>query len=127
MAHAGGQRNPQNASGRTEEPRARGAFSIWRAPKQRGLVYMTVREAERRQRQREQSNPVHDRELELARALDDQRVMTMAQWAQVNGFSVWTGQRLIKAGKGPTVKQISDRRIGVTVGANRAWQAARAR
>ena len=37
---------------------------------------------------------------ELARALDDQRVMTIAQWAEVNGFSVWTGQRLIKAGRG---------------------------
>lgn len=64
---------------------------------------------------------------ELARALDDQRVMTIAQWAEVNGFSVWTGQRLIKAGKGPIVTQISDRRIGITVRNNRAWQESRAK
>jgi hypothetical protein len=64
---------------------------------------------------------------ELARALDDQRVMTIAQWAQVNGFSVWTGQRLIKAGKGPVVTRISDRRIGITVRSNRAWQESRAK
>ena len=62
---------------------------------------------------------------ELARALDDQRVMTVAQWAKVNGFSIWTGQRLLKAGKGPVVTQISDRRIGITVRSNRAWQESR--
>ena len=37
---------------------------------------------------------------ERDRALDDQRVMTIPQWAEVNGFSIWTAQRLIKAGKG---------------------------
>ena len=63
----------------------------------------------------------------LARALDDQRVMTIAQWAKVNGFSIWTGQRLLKAGKGPVVTQISDRRIGITVRNNRAWQESRAK
>jgi hypothetical protein len=64
---------------------------------------------------------------ELARALDDQRVMTIAQWAQVNGFSIWTGQRLLKAGKGPVVTQISDRRIGITVQNNRRWQESRSK
>ena len=38
---------------------------------------------------------------ERDRALDDQRVMTIPQWAEVNGFSIWTAQRLIKAGKAP--------------------------
>ncbi len=64
---------------------------------------------------------------ERDRALDDQRVMTIPQWAEVNGFSIWTGKRLIKAGKGPVITQISDRRIGVTVGNNRAWQKSRER
>lgn len=91
------------------------------------LVNMTVREAERRQWQRAQSNPTLDRELELARALDDARVMTIRQWCEINGFSIWTGHRLIKAGRGPTITQISDRRIGITVGENRRWQASRAR
>ena len=69
----------------------------------------------------------HSDRDELARALDDQRVMTIAQWAKVNGFSVWTGQRLIKAGKGPVVTQVSDRRVGITVRSNRVWQESRAK
>lgn len=64
---------------------------------------------------------------ERDRALDDQRVMTIPQWAEVNGFSIWTAQRLIKAGKAPPITQISDRRIGITVANNRKWQAARER
>jgi len=76
---------------------------------------MTLREAERHARS------------ERERALDDQRVMTIPQWAEVNGFSIWTAQRLLKAGKGPPITQISDRRIGITVGNNRKWQASRER
>ena len=88
---------------------------------------MSLREAERRHKQRQQSDPIHDREIELNRALDDHRVMTFPQWCEINGFSIWTGQRLLKAGKGPVITQISDRRIGITVANNRAWQKARER
>lgn len=77
---------------------------------------MTFREAERQRRQQERD-----------RAVDDQRVLTIAQWCEVNGFSLDTGRRLIKAGKGPVITQISDRRIGVTVGNNRRWQQSRER
>ena len=77
---------------------------------------MTLREAEH-------SRTQTDRD----RALDDQRVMTIVQWCEVNGFSIWTGQRLINAGKGPAITQISDRRIGITVRANREWQDGRIR
>ena len=77
---------------------------------------MTLREAERQRRQQERD-----------RAVDDQRVLTIAQWCEVNGFSLDTGRRLIKAGKGPVITQISDRRIGVTVGNNRHWQQSRER
>lgn len=54
-------------------------------------------------------------------------MLTIAQWCEVNGFSLDTGRRLIKAGKGPVITQISDRRIGVTVGNNRRWQQSRER
>jgi predicted site-specific integrase-resolvase len=77
---------------------------------------MTLREAEQQRRQSERE-----------RAFDDQRVMTIPQWCEINGFSWHTGRRLIKAGKGPIITQISDRRIGVTVGNNRAWQKSRER
>jgi hypothetical protein len=64
---------------------------------------------------------------ELARALEDDRVMTFRTWCEINDFSQATGRRLRKSGQGPAFVRLSDRRIGVTVGANRAWQASRAR
>jgi predicted DNA-binding transcriptional regulator AlpA len=86
-----------------------------RAPLMR-FATMSLREAEQQPHRSE-----HDR------ALDDQRVMTIDQWCEVNGLSRWTGQRLIKSGQGPKILQLSPRRIGVTVRANREWQQARER
>jgi hypothetical protein len=68
-----------------------------------------------------------ERRSDRDRALDDHRVMTIKQWFEVNGFSEATGRRLLKAGKGPVITQISDRRVGVTVANNAKWQASRAR
>jgi hypothetical protein len=76
---------------------------------------MTLREAERRHRQSERD-----------RALDDDRIMSFQTWCEVNDFSESTGHRLRKAGRGPKFVQTSDRRIGVSIGENRRWQAARA-
>jgi hypothetical protein len=64
---------------------------------------------------------------ERGRALDDDRVLSFRQWCELNGFSRDTGFRLRKSGQGPVFTQLSDRRIGVTVAANRAWLASRAR
>jgi predicted DNA-binding transcriptional regulator AlpA len=55
------------------------------------------------------------------------RVLSFAQWCDLNGFSKTTGHRLIKAGEGPPVLQLSPRRIGVRESDNRVWQAARVR
>jgi hypothetical protein len=59
--------------------------------------------------------------------VDDDRVLTKRQWCELNGFSSWTGERLLKSGKGPVITQISDRRVGITVANNRAWQKSRER
>ena len=59
--------------------------------------------------------------------LHDDRVLTFRQWAALNSLGERTARRLLKSGRGPPVVQLSDRRIGVTVRANRAWQEARAR
>ena len=77
---------------------------------------MTLRETEH-----------HRARSDRERALDDQRVMSLRQWCEVNGFSWDTGRRLLKSGKGPKILQLSPRRVGVTVGANRAWQKSRER
>jgi hypothetical protein len=57
----------------------------------------------------------------------DDRVLTFRQWCDLNSLSPATGRRVLKSGDGAKTVQLSARRIGITVAANRAWQAARAR
>ena len=83
---------------------------------------MSAREAQRRAEQSRQSDPAADRELELNKF----RVMSFAQWCALNGISPATARRRLRSGRGPIVTRLSDRRIGITVGANMAWQAKRA-
>jgi hypothetical protein len=49
------------------------------------------------------------------RAPDDDWVMPFSLWCDVNNFSLATGRRLRKAGKGPVFTQISERKVGVTI------------
>jgi hypothetical protein len=58
---------------------------------------------------------------------DDCRVMSFREWHELNGISKDNARRLIKLGRGPKILQLSDRRIGITVRANRDWQRARER
>ena len=75
---------------------------------------LSLREAERRRIQRQLS-------------LDDDRVLTFNQWCALNGIGKRTGRRILRSGNGPVVTQLSERRIGITVGNNRRWQESRAR
>ena len=79
---------------------------------------LSPREAERRRIQRQHS---------LQHSLDDDKVLTFAEWCKLNRIGQRTGRRIINAPGGPVVTQLSERRIGITVGNNRRWQAARAR
>ncbi len=76
---------------------------------------MTLQEAERRRRQSERDRA------------DDHRVLSFAQWCELNGFSKATGKRILNSDAGPVVTQLSPRRIGITVANNIAWQESRAR
>jgi hypothetical protein len=58
---------------------------------------------------------------------NDLQVLTLTQWCRLNNFSISTGQRRLRAPDAPPVIQISDKRFGITVGANRVWQARRMR
>jgi predicted DNA-binding transcriptional regulator AlpA len=59
--------------------------------------------------------------------IEDQRVLTVDEWAELNGISRPTALRVLKAGDGPPTIQLSKRRIGVRVGDNRRWQESRVR
>jgi predicted DNA-binding transcriptional regulator AlpA len=60
-------------------------------------------------------------------SLEDQKVLTIKQWAALNGISMPTAVRRIREGDGPPTVQLSKRRIGIRVGDNRRWQEARLR
>jgi hypothetical protein len=55
----------------------------------------------------------------------DDRVLTFAEWCELNRISPATGRRIIASCAGPVVTRLSERRIGITVGANRRWRDAR--
>jgi hypothetical protein len=76
---------------------------------------MTLQESEQRRRRDRQFQPVDP----------DHRVMSFDHWCKLNNLSRSTGRRIIGRGE-VTVTQLSQRRIGITIGNNRAWQQARA-
>jgi hypothetical protein len=79
----------------------------------------------RRKRRAKQRRPSSlDRPLSM---LLDNQVLTFFEWCRLNRFSERTGRRILKSGRGPPVVQLSTQRIGITVGANRAWQQSRER
>jgi hypothetical protein len=80
---------------------------------------MTQQEAERRRRQRAQSDPARDREI----ALNQHRILSFLDWCWLNNIS--PARRILKSGGGPAITRLSTRRIGISIAANAAWQAAR--
>jgi len=58
---------------------------------------------------------------------NDYRVLRFREWCDVAGISQRTGKRLLTSGRGPAVTRLSERRIGISVGAHRAWLASRER
>jgi hypothetical protein len=84
---------------------------------------MSIRELERHARQRRES--LNNKRLLLID--DDDAVLTFREWCALNGISPRTGRRILAGGNAPIVTQLSEKRIGVTRGNNRAWQASRAR
>jgi len=74
---------------------------------------MSLREAERRQRQRESHRK-------------SQRILSFTDWCRLNSISESTGRRIIAAGK-VRVTQLSERRIGVGEDDNADFQARCAR
>jgi hypothetical protein len=88
---------------------------------------VTTLEAARRTRQGRQDLIEQQRRHQEAGSRYDDMVMTLGEWCDSNSFSVATGRRILKSGNGPTFVQLSERRIGITVRANREWLASRAK
>jgi hypothetical protein len=55
------------------------------------------------------------------------RIHSLEEFAEMMGISLATLRRLIKAGPGPTITQLSARRLGIRDDHGRQWQDARAR
>jgi hypothetical protein len=63
----------------------------------------------------------------LGPPLNDDQVLTFAEWARLNSLSPRNGRRILQSGAGPRVVQLSARRIGITIRSNREWQQSRER
>ncbi len=53
--------------------------------------------------------------------LRDERVLTLGELAEIANVSITTIRRVCRGGDGPTVTQLSPRRLGVRVGHAREW------
>ena len=86
------------------------------------------RRAQRKQRKHGERKHKRRSALDAPLAFsNDHQVLTFREWCRLNRISERTGRRILASGDGPVVTQLSARRVGVTVGNNRAWQASRAR
>jgi hypothetical protein len=89
-----------------------------------------TRDAQRSPQKRQPKRPwtaVGSARIQPLSMLLDSQVLTFFEWCQLNRISTRTGRRILNSGTGPIVTQLSPMRIGITVGANREWQASRAR
>jgi hypothetical protein len=77
-----------------------------------------------RQQHRQQKQLALDAPLS---ALHDDQVLTFLEWCRLNRISERNGRRIIAAPGGPATTMLSARRIGITIRANREWQASRQR
>jgi predicted DNA-binding transcriptional regulator AlpA len=71
-----------------------------------------------REAQRQRDEKSRQRALE---ADNDHKILTLPEWQALNGISKATGQRIRKRGGGPATVQLSERRVGITLKANREW------
>jgi hypothetical protein len=78
------------------------------------------------------------RKLEIAKArklrldalpavLHDSQVLTFREWCALNRISERTGRRILESGNGPVTTQLSAKLVGITIRANKEWQASRER
>ena len=77
-------------------------------------------------RARRKKKPHHTLDAPFPAGHPDQ-VLTFLEWCRVNCISERTGRRILAGDNGPTVTQLANWRVGVTVGNNALWQRSRER
>ena len=84
---------------------------------------------ETKQQRKQRLKKARAEKLQLRQRLvdDDDAVLSFKEWCALNGHSERQGRRILTGGNGPTVTQLSDRRIGISRRNNRDWQEKRAR
>jgi len=60
-------------------------------------------------------------------AINDLQVLRFNEWCTLAGVSQRTGRRILASGSGPTIVRLSSKRMGISIGAHRAWLASRER
>jgi len=83
-----------------------------------------------KQNRRGTKTPMRERVLALdapLTSLADDQVLSFVKWCRLNRISERTGRRILANPGGPQTVQLSPRRVGVTVRANRTWQRAQRR
>lgn len=79
---------------------------------------MSIEHAPQRQRKMAHSAPAF---------ADDDEVLNFKAWCSLNAISTKTGRRILAGATPPVVTRLTDKKIGITRGNNRRWQASRAR
>jgi hypothetical protein len=88
------------------------------------------RKLSKREREKHKQALAHKRKQRLdalPATLQDGQVLTFFEWCALNRIGERTGRRLLASGNGPVVTQLTEKRIGITIRANREWQQARER
>jgi hypothetical protein len=67
------------------------------------------------------------KQLRQRLAEDDDAVLTLVEWAALNGISLRVARSIIASDKGPVITRLSARRLGVSRKAHREWLETRAR
>jgi hypothetical protein len=86
-----------------------------------------IKQSERARNQRRSERAAkRKRRLDaLPAQLNDNMVLSFAEWCALNHIGERTGRRILASGNGPVTTHLSAKLVGITVRANRAWQASR--
>ncbi len=77
---------------------------------------------------RERGSKKSERALKFQTPLshsNDDQILTFEEWCRLNRISEHTGRRILKAPGAPAFVKLTSRRYGISVRANREWQASR--